>query len=97
MTRNNYHRLIIKNISKADYGTYSIQCGNEKLEATLSQLNPFLDDMDDVDGLLGDIEVFKVKTQPDVQVTWYFGRDKITRHNFRYLKHYFPKQVMIFL
>ena len=83
MTRNNYHRLIIKNISKADYGTYSIQCGNEKLEATLSQLNPFLDDMDDVDGLLGDIEVFKVKAQSDVQVTWYFGREKITRHNFR--------------
>lgn len=82
----NKRSLIVKNVTKADMCKYAVACGDEKKEALLKQMNPFVTGLKNADGYSGGIAVFECEVHPGNQVTWYFGDKKISRQAFSMLK-----------
>ena len=51
--------------------------------AILEPISPFVSEMDNIEGVRGGIEVFKVRTHQNASVSWFFGSKQINRCAFR--------------
>ena len=80
----NKRALIVKNVTKDDFASYSAECDGAKKEAKLSQMSPFTAKIQDVEGYLGDIAVFECQVTPGSIVTWFVNGKKINKLDFRY-------------
>ena len=91
----NKRALIVKNVTKDDFASYSAECDGAKKEAKLSQMSPFVAKIQDVEGYRGDIAVFECQITPGSIVTWFANGKKINRLDFRYLlvKFFFNTRV----
>ena len=83
----NKRSLIVKNVTKADMCKYAVASGDEKKEALLKQMNPFVTGLKNAEGYSGGIAVFECEVHPGNQVTWYCGDKKISRQTFRFIFH----------
>merc|ERR1739838_417746 len=75
----NKRALIVKNVTKDDFASYSAECDGAKKEAKLSQMSPFVAKIQDVEGYRGDIAVFECQITPGSIVTWFANGKKINR------------------
>lgn len=83
--KGNSRKLIIKNITQNDLGLteFSVEAKGHKCSAKLSKQNPWVQKMENAEGFMGDIAIFKCKVTPATPVNWYIGSKKIDKQNFR--------------
>jgi len=84
MSRDSIRALLVKNCTNADFCKYAIEVNGEKSEASLKTMSPFVSKIQNESGPVGGIALFSCEVRPAVQVSWYFGNQKISRSSFRY-------------
>lgn len=82
----NIRRLIVKNISEKDFGTFSCEAKEARISASLSRKSPWILPLQDIEGFYQGIAVFEVLVQPGVQVSWFRKGFPIIKENFRYTR-----------
>ena len=84
--RNNglHSKLIVKNIKKCDFTTFSCQSHGVCQSAQLRQESPFMTPLrSEVAAYPTGIEVLRTKVRPGTWVKWYRGEELITPQSFR--------------